>query len=46
MVLFQEQQDIKALEVMRKVVGKFGRVEETKVALASKCLGMGWGRGS
>ncbi len=36
LVLFQEQQDIKSMEVMRKVSGKFGRVEEIKVALASK----------
>jgi len=34
-MLFQEQQDIKSMEVMRKVAGKFGRVEEIKVALAS-----------
>ena len=36
LVLFQQQQDIKAMEIMRKVAGRYPRVEEIKVALASK----------
>lgn len=33
-----DEQDIKAMEVMRKVAGKFAKVDEIQAALASTCF--------
>lgn len=40
-VLFQQQQDIKSMEIMRKCAAKFARVDEIKAALATLVFAYG-----